>query len=70
MRPFHREQVRFLRTAGAERVRYVHPGGRHPRLVFELAGVEHRIVAPGTPGRGRALWNSLAQLRRVVERGR
>ena len=49
MRPHIREITAFLADAGAQQIRLVHAGQRHPRVVFTFNGQERRIVVSGTP---------------------
>jgi hypothetical protein len=40
--------------------------GKHPALVFELNGKEHRIVMAGSPSDHRARMNNITFLKRYI----
>jgi hypothetical protein len=44
----------------------IHKRGKHPHLIFEHAGREHRIPISGTPSDYRAQQNKISFLKRYI----
>lgn len=66
MRSYHRALVGFLADQGCARVRVVHSGEKHPRLVFTYGDREHSIPIAGSPSNRRFLKQTKSQLRRIL----
>lgn len=66
MREHHRDIRDFLRSQGAEEVRFEHKG-KHPKVRFAWKGEARFYVLPGTPGdtlRGAA--NAISDIRHML----
>ena len=70
MHPHHRAVIKFLRQAGARRVRIKH-GGKHPRCYYSWLDKETFYVLPNSPGDNyRGQRNAISDLRRLLRTAR
>lgn len=65
---YHRDLVTAVADLGAVDPRVSHDGRKHPRLVFTVGGRVVRLPVAGSPGCRRSLANTVAQVRRILER--
>lgn len=71
MRKLHRTYLRVASDAGMAEPRIDYRGGKHPRIIGEVAGTTRHIFIGGSkPGDRRAQSNTFADIRRRIRQWR